>query len=274
MSYFLSYFIITRPYPTSFQSIGSFLGVLKQATSPPHLTHSPPVLPPTRPTPSPLPPPPSQASTMLPLGSLAVAVADVAAEALPTVREPGTGVEFPVLLSDAGEGAGEVEKAEKEGKKGKKGGKEGKAVTGDRTLAGVGVRNKNLLGLKNIKVYAYGESSRGVRLPCEVYAYEAAERQVRGHEGGGAAGQPVALLSRSPPLPSLFLPPSSGVYVDEGALKKQLSGKYGGMKGEVLRGSRWLVEDAITADVTMAVRLVIFYRHLKMGQVREAFNEC
>ncbi|CAI7793248.1 unnamed protein product, partial [Closterium sp. NIES-54] len=56
-----------------------------------------------------------------------------------------------------------------------------------------------------------------------------------------------------------------GMYVDEGALKKQLigkyggmkgekqlSGKYGGMKGEVLRGSRWLVEDAITADVTMA----------------------
>ncbi|CAI5968245.1 unnamed protein product [Closterium sp. NIES-64] len=97
------------------------------------------------------------ASTMLPLGSLAVAVADVAAEALPTVREPGTGVEFPVLLSDAGEGAGEGEKAEKEGKKGKKGGKEGRSVAGDRTLAGVGVRNKNLLGLKNIKVYAYGE---------------------------------------------------------------------------------------------------------------------
>ncbi|CAI5997213.1 unnamed protein product [Closterium sp. NIES-65] len=153
-----------------------------------------------------------QASTMLPLGSLAVAVADVAAEALPTVREPGTGVEFPVLLSDAGEGAGEGEKAEKEGKKGKKGGKEGKAVAGDRTLAGVGVRNKNLLGLKNIKVYAYG------------------------------------------------------VYVDQAALKKQLSSKYGGMKGEALKGSRWLVEDAITADVTMAVRLVIFYR-------QAAFNE-
>ncbi|CAI5967430.1 unnamed protein product [Closterium sp. NIES-64] len=160
-----------------------------------------------------------QASTMLPLGSLAVAVADVAAEALLTVREPGTGVEFPVLLSDAGEGAGEGEKAEKEGKKGKKGGKEGKAVAGDRTLAGVGVRNKNLLGLKNIKVYAYG------------------------------------------------------VYVDEAALKKQLSSKYGGMKGEALKGSRWLVEDAITADVTMAVRLVIFYRHLKMEQVRKAFND-
>ncbi|CAI5534755.1 unnamed protein product [Closterium sp. Naga37s-1] len=160
-----------------------------------------------------------QASTMLPLGSLAVAVADVAAAAVETVREPGTGVEFPVVLSDdAGAGEGEV-KAAKEGKKGKKGGKEGKAVPSDRTLAGVGVRNKNLLGLKNIKVYAYG------------------------------------------------------VYVDEAALKKQLGSKYGGMKGEALKGSRWLVEDAITADVTMAVRLVIFYRHLKMGQVRDAFND-
>ncbi|GJP41200.1 hypothetical protein CLOM_g875 [Closterium sp. NIES-68] len=158
-----------------------------------------------------------QTTTMLPLGSLSVAVADAAAA--PTVREPSTGVEFPELLSDnAEEGEGGKKGEEEKGKKGK--GKKGeKVVTGDRTLAAVGVRNKNLLGIKNIKVYAYG------------------------------------------------------VYVDGPALKSKLASKYGGTKEVALRGSRWLVEDAIAADVTMGVRLVIFYRHLKMGQVREAFNE-
>eukprot|EP00897_Mesotaenium_endlicherianum_P005744 jgi/Mesen1/5198/ME000258S04288 len=103
-------------------------------------------------------------------------------------REPITGLEFPTEI-------------------------DGKA------LSGLGIRNKVLFGLKNIRVYAYG------------------------------------------------------VYANAPNLHAKLAPKYANIPPGALAENKFFYDDVIGEDTELAVRLVIYYKGLKIGQVRSAFED-
>eukprot|EP00850_Spirogloea_muscicola_P001502 SM000005S17299 [mRNA] locus=s5:1367510:1369292:+ [translate_table: standard] len=125
-----------------------------------------------------------------PLAALSLSRAVAEAEAAPLVAEPATGMLFPAR-DDGSE------------------------------LVATGVRSKSVLGLKKIKVYAFG------------------------------------------------------VYADPGSLRGALGAKYTGTAAapEALARSRYFLDDVVAGDTALTVRLVIFYKGLKIGQVRSAFEE-
>eukprot|EP00850_Spirogloea_muscicola_P010311 SM000060S19643 [mRNA] locus=s60:297480:299312:+ [translate_table: standard] len=125
-----------------------------------------------------------------PLAALSLGRAVAEAEAAPLVAEPATGMLFP-------------------------------AHDDGRELVSTGVRSKSVLGVKKIKVYAFG------------------------------------------------------VYVDPGSLRGALGAKYTATAAapEALARSRYFLDDVVAGDTALAVRLVIFYKGLKIGQVRSAFEE-
>lgn len=106
--------------------------------------------------------------------------------------EPQTGLEFPAQVEEGG-----LEKQ----------------------LAGLGVRNKKLFGLKNLKIYAFG------------------------------------------------------VYANPKSLYQTLLGKYGSTLPSNLKDDSSFFNDVLNQDTQLAVRLTIYYKGLKIGQVRSAFEE-
>lgn len=64
--------------------------------------------------------------------------------------------------------------------------------------------------------------------------------------------------------------PCTGVYADEGDLKRLLSEKYGKLS---ISEKKDLSEDLMEADISMTVRLQIVYRRLNIRSVRSAFEE-
>eukprot|EP00245_Coleochaete_scutata_P005793 TRINITY_DN19661_c0_g1_i1.p1 TRINITY_DN19661_c0_g1~~TRINITY_DN19661_c0_g1_i1.p1 ORF type:complete len:353 (+),score=76.37 TRINITY_DN19661_c0_g1_i1:54-1112(+) len=86
-------------------------------------------------------------------------------------------------------------------------------------LTGVGIRNKNLFGLKNIKVYAFG------------------------------------------------------LYVDPDSVKAAHKDKYGDVTPASIKKEKDFFNDFCQSEAEITMRLIIYYKGLKIGKVRSAFEE-
>lgn len=65
----------------------------------------------------------------------------------------------------------------------------------------------------------------------------------------------------------------TGVYADNGDVKKLLNEKYGNIAVSELKGNKEFNEDLMEADICMTVRLQIIYSKLSIRSVRSAFEE-